>query len=180
LTYPYRQMGRCALCNRWRQVKWCKLHKADECSRCIGSKNHRWKMTVGLRKEISDSLLLQQDEDLASLTAESLAEFRKLGGAQAGWFFDALDSVSDRLDYTVEIAPGAQRDLERLDNPPIRSDLTVAITMLASGPDAVRGARRIGSDASTYRIMVSGFHLTYAVYEEKRLLVVARVVAASR
>ena len=75
--------------------------------------------------------------------------------------------------YRVEVAPAAGRDLKRLPRS-VHEALQDAITALGDDPWPPGSRKVIGRERS-HRIRVGAFRVIYDVFDDERLVVVARV-----
>ena len=79
--------------------------------------------------------------------------------------------------YQVEIASAASRDLKRI-SPSITGRIQSHISALADDPRPT-GARKVIGREHSYRISVGNFRVIYEVFDDKRLVVIARVIRRS-
>lgn len=80
--------------------------------------------------------------------------------------------------YRLEVAPAAQRDLERLGQRIQRRQferLRHAISGLAQEPRP-HGVRKITGTERTYRIRVGDYRVVYEIYDQEALVVILRVL----
>jgi len=80
--------------------------------------------------------------------------------------------------YRIEIAPAADRDLEKLKGRIRRQDferLRDAIGSLADKPRP-QGVRKIKGAEKVYRIRVGSYRVVYEVYDNENLVLILQVV----
>ena len=83
--------------------------------------------------------------------------------------------------YRIEIAPAAERDLEKLKGRIRRQDferLRDAIGSLADEPRP-QGVRKIKGAEKAYRIRVGSYRVVYDVYDNDNLVLILQVVRRS-
>ena len=83
--------------------------------------------------------------------------------------------------YRIEIAPAADRDLEKLKGRIRRQDferLRDAIGSLADEPRP-QGVRKIKGAEKAYRIRVGSYRVVYDVYDNNNLVLILQVVRRS-
>ena len=78
------------------------------------------------------------------------------------------------MGYRVEIAPAAGRDLKRLPAP-VRGRLEDAISGLRKEARPA-GSKKITGRERSYRIRAGAFRVVYEVFDDERLVVIARVL----
>ncbi|MDE3074095.1 MAG: type II toxin-antitoxin system RelE/ParE family toxin [Chloroflexota bacterium] len=74
--------------------------------------------------------------------------------------------------YEIRLQPEAARAFRRLNNP-LSSRITAAIDSLAGDPRPSGAVKLAGRD--DYRIRVSDYRIVYAVDDDERLVIVARI-----
>ncbi len=77
------------------------------------------------------------------------------------------------MPYRVELAPAAQRDLERLPAQAFQR-LAGPIQALGESPRPP-GVRKVCGEERTWRIRVGPFRVIYDVYDDRSLIVVLKV-----
>lgn len=83
--------------------------------------------------------------------------------------------------YRIEVAPAADRDLEKLKGRIRRQDferLREAVNSLAAEP-CPQGVRKIKSAEMAYRIRVGSYRVVYEVYDDDNLVLILQVVRRS-
>jgi mRNA interferase RelE/StbE len=83
--------------------------------------------------------------------------------------------------YSIEVTPGADRELDRLKERIQRHDferLRLAIRGLASEPRPV-GVRKLRGEQRTWRIRVGPFRVVYDIHDDRALVVILRVARRS-
>ena len=83
--------------------------------------------------------------------------------------------------YTIEVAPSADRDLDKLKDRIRRQDferLRDAVSSLAEEPRP-QGVRKIKSAERAYRIRVGNYRVVYEVYDSDKLVLILQVVRRS-
>ncbi len=79
--------------------------------------------------------------------------------------------------HRIEVAPAAERDLDKLKRRIRRRDferLRTAIRNLANNPRPP-GVRKIEGTGKAYRIRVGAYRVVYEVYDEENLVLILRV-----
>ena len=77
------------------------------------------------------------------------------------------------MPYRVELAPAAQRELERLTR---QAQERLAGPILALGDEPrPSGVRKVSGVERTWRIRVGDYRVVYDIYEDERLVVVLKV-----
>jgi mRNA interferase RelE/StbE len=77
-----------------------------------------------------------------------------------------------RHPYEVRLHPEAARAYRRL-HPPLRDRITTAIDALALEPRPADSVKLVGR--GDYRVRVGDYRIVYAVDDDKRLVIVARI-----
>ena len=80
--------------------------------------------------------------------------------------------------YRLEVAPAADRDLERLKRRIQRRNferLRTAVRSLADDPRP-HGVRKIEGAERAYRIRVGDYRVVYEIYDKERLVLILQVV----
>lgn len=83
--------------------------------------------------------------------------------------------------YRIEVAPAADRDLEKLKGRIRRQDfelLREAVNSLAT-ESRPQGVRKIKSAEQAYRIRVGNYRVVYEVYDSDKLVLILQVVRRS-
>ena len=83
--------------------------------------------------------------------------------------------------YTIEVAPSADRDLDKLKDRIRKQDferLRDAVSSLAEEPRP-QGVRKIKSAERAYRIRVGNYRVVYEVYDSDKLVLILQVVRRS-
>lgn len=83
--------------------------------------------------------------------------------------------------YRIEVAPAAERDLEKLKGRIRRQDferLREAVNSLTAEPRP-QGVRKIKSAEQAYRIRVGNYRVVYEVYDSDKLVLILQVVRRS-
>ena len=83
--------------------------------------------------------------------------------------------------YRIEIAPAADRDLEKLKGRIRRQDferLREAVNSLATEPRP-QGVRKIKGAEIAYRIRVGSYRVVYEMYDSDKLVLILQVVRRS-
>jgi len=83
--------------------------------------------------------------------------------------------------YRIEVAPAADRDLEKLKGRIRRQDferLREAVNSLATEPRP-QGIRKIKSAERAYRIRVGNYRVVYEVYDSDKLVLILQVARRS-
>lgn len=85
--------------------------------------------------------------------------------------------MPDSPNYRIEVAPAADRDLQKLQDRVRRQDFTRlsnAIDKLVIKPRP-HGVRKIEGAGAAYRIRVGDYRIVYDIYDDKRLIVILMV-----
>lgn len=83
--------------------------------------------------------------------------------------------------YSIEVAPAADRDLDKLKDRIRRGDferLRVAIQGLASEPRP-QGAAKLQGAEGAYRIRVGPYRIIYDIHDDRALVVILKVARRS-
>ena len=83
--------------------------------------------------------------------------------------------------YRIEVAPAADRDLDKLKDRIRRQDferLRAAVSGLAEEPRP-QGVRKIKGAEIAYRIRVGNFRVVYEVYDSEKLVLILQVARRS-
>lgn len=79
--------------------------------------------------------------------------------------------------YRVELAPAAQRELQRLPRE-VQDRLATPIHALAEEPRPV-GVRKLRGEERTWRIRVGPYRVVYDVHDDRALVVILKVARRS-
>ena len=89
--------------------------------------------------------------------------------------------MPDLSAYRIEIAPAADRDLQKLQDRIRKQDfdrLSKAIDKLDLEPRP-HGVRKIEGADTAYRIRIGSYRVVYDVFDDKKLVVILQVVRRS-
>ena len=81
------------------------------------------------------------------------------------------------MPYRVELAPAAQRDLQRLPRE-IQARLTIPVQALAENPRPA-GVRKLREEERTWRIRVGPYRVVYDIHDDRDMVVILKVARRS-
>jgi mRNA interferase RelE/StbE len=88
-----------------------------------------------------------------------------VGGSQEG--------VRDLVSYTIELRPGARRDLENLPQDTLQR-VSRRIDSLADNPRPP-GAEKLSGSENSYRVRVGDYRILYEIRDKVLLIIIVRI-----
>ncbi len=89
--------------------------------------------------------------------------------------------MTESQTYRIEVAPAADRDLQKLQDRIRRQDfdrLSNAINKLSMEPRP-NGVRKIEGTGTAYRIRVGDYRVVYDIYDDQKLVLILQVTRRS-